>query len=161
MGDIDRVLQIYNALQTASLTDESCRTKNEELYQELCKLPNRTHPAVQQYQEEPCLVGELNSKRDFGAHDPLEFSEITRRLNLMRTDQLGHTCGHKSYYLLGELAELEEALIKYTVTELLKEKFQLVSVPDILQSHVLECCGMTINRDRTQVCSYFETFMPV
>ncbi|XP_047029666.1 serine--tRNA ligase, mitochondrial-like [Helicoverpa zea] len=55
--------------------------------------------------------------------------------------------------LPGELAELEEALIKYTVGKLLQEKFQLVSVPDILPSQVLESCGMTINSDRTQIYS--------
>lgn len=150
VGNIDRALEIYKAFQMASVSDALYNTMKEELYRELGKLPNRTHPNVQ-YQEDPCQLNVLNNKRDFGEHSPLEFGEITRRLNLMRTEKLGHTCGHKSYYFLGELAELEEALIKYTVSLLLKENFQLVAVPDILPSYVLESCGMHVNTDRTQV----------
>ena len=129
-----------------------------QLYEIVCSerlscLPNKTHPSVVE-NVDPQVIREINQKRDFQAHSPLEFSEITRRLNLVRTDQLGHTCGHKSYYFLGELAELEQALIKYTLNKLLQEKFQLVSVPDILPSQVLESCGMTVNSDRTQVTFY-------
>lgn len=151
IGDVQKVLEMYNVYKQTSVTDSEYDNLRETLYKELCILPNKTHPSVRDYSEEPLLVHELNSKRDFGFHIPLEFSEITRRLNLMRTDKLGQTCGHKSYYFLGELAELEEALIKYSVSALLKKGFQLVSVPDILPSNVLESCGMTVNSDRTQV----------
>lgn len=151
VGNIERVLETYNIFKQTPATDQSYKVLKESLFKELCNLPNKTHPLVKNYKDDPRLVREINKRRDFGINTPLEFSEITRRLNLMRTDKLGQTCGHKSYYFLGELAELEEALIKYTVTMLLKKNFQLVSVPDILPSHVLESCGMSINNDRTQV----------
>lgn len=151
VGDIDRVLEMYNVYKQTPLTDATYNTLKEHFYNELKNLPNKTHPSVKEYKDEPCLVHKLNKKRDFGDHKPLDFSDITRRLNLMRTDKLGQTCGHKSYYFLSQLAELEEALIKYTVCSLLKKGFHLVSVPDILPSNVLESCGMTINNDRTQV----------
>lgn len=151
IGDIKRVLDSYKVLTTIPSTDSKFHSIKERLYKDLSGLPNKTHPAVREYNGEPNLVREINKKRDFGNLVPLEFSEITRRLNMMRTDKLGHTCGHKSYYFLGELAELEEALIKYTVSFLLRKKFELVSVPDILPSNVLESCGMTVNSDRTQV----------
>lgn len=150
VGDINRVLDIYSSLQNTPDGD-GYHSLREDLYKELSKLPNRTHPAVQSYKDEPQLVHEINTKRNFGTYSPLQFSEITDRLNLMRTDKLGNTCGNKSYYYVAELAELEEALIKYTVLALLSRKFQLVSVPDILSSNVLKSCGMTINSDRTQV----------
>lgn len=155
VGDIQRVLDIYNTLQSTTVTDIKYNQIKEELSKELQKLPNRTHPKVQQYEEECQVIKKINEKKDFSQHPALEFSDITRRLNLMRTDKLGHTCGHKSYYFLGELAELEEALIKYTVTTILKKGFQLVSVPDILPSKIIESCGMAVNNDRTQVCIAF------
>lgn len=151
IGDINKVLEIYSLYKDTQIDNLSHSSIKESLYKELAKLPNKTHPTVKEYTETPQVVHEINRKKDFGAHKPLEFSEITQLLNLMRTDKLGYTCGNKSYYYLGELAELEEALIKYTVFSLLKRKFQLVSVPDILSSNVLQSCGMTINNDRTQV----------
>ncbi|KAJ2949114.1 hypothetical protein O0L34_g6053 [Tuta absoluta] len=153
VGDISRVLEMYNIFKQTPPSDNHYKAIREDLYQALGNLPNKTHPSVKEYQDEPVILHELNDKRDFGKHTPLEFSEITRRLNLMRTDKLGQTCGHKSYYFLGELAELEEALIKYTVSALLKKNFQFVSVPDILPSNVLQSCGMTVNSDRTQIYS--------
>lgn len=150
VGDVNRVMNKYKLFKTTAVADASYQIIRDSLYKELSCLPNKTHPSIVE-NVEPQVVQEINQKRHFGAHTPLEFSEITRRLNLVRTDKLGHMCGHKSYYFLGELAELEEALIKYTVNKLLQENFQLVSVPDILPSQVLESCGMTVNSDRTQV----------
>lgn len=151
IGDIDRVLDAYKLLKMTPVNDSTYNSIKTNLFRELSFLPNKTHPSVRDYELEPRLMHEINKKRNFGEHKPLEFSEITRRLNLMRTDKLGHTCGHKSYYFLSQLAELEEALLKYTVSYLLGKNFELVSVPDILPSNVLESCGMTVNSDRTQV----------
>ncbi|GBP47574.1 hypothetical protein EVAR_40130_1 [Eumeta japonica] len=153
IGNIHEVVQIYNTLLKTPKTDASYEDLKSSLYRNLLKLPNKTHPAVQQYQDKPYVVKTLNVKKDFGSHKPIEFSEITRLLNLMRTDQLGNTCGHKSYFFMGGLAELEEALIKYTVSSLLKKNFKFVSVPDILPRNILESCGMTVNSDRTQIYS--------
>lgn len=153
--DIEKVLNTYNSLNEISKSTEAHSKLKELLRQELLKIPNKTHPDVLNYKEEPIIVKNINNKRDFGSYKPLEFSEITRYLNLIRTDRLGYTCGNKSYYFLEELAELEEALIKYSVTKLLKNGFKLISVPDILPSHVIEKCGMSINSDRTQVCICF------
>lgn len=147
VGDINRVLELYNLFKTTPEVDS--QEIREKLCKELSSLPNRTHPNVKT-NINPTVIDLIDKKKDF-SHKPLEFSEITQRLNLIRTEKLGNTCGHKSYYFLGELAELEEALIKYTVTKLLKENFELVSVPDILPRNVLESCGMAVNGDRTQV----------
>lgn len=147
VGDIKKVLELYNIIKTSPEVNDTKIA--EELSKELSSLPNRTHPSVKT-NVDPSTKYIINKKKDF-SHTPLEFSEITQRLNLIRTEKLGNTCGHKSYYFLGELAELEEALIKYTVTKLLKENFKLVSVPDILPRNVLESCGMAVNGDHTQV----------
>ncbi|XP_028173552.1 serine--tRNA ligase, mitochondrial [Ostrinia furnacalis] len=153
IGDIDRVLNTYKVLKSTPVCDVNYNSIKTNLLRELSYLPNKTHPTVREYEHEPFLLHEINKRKEFGEYKPLEFSEITRRLNLMRTDKLGHTCGHKSYYFLSQLAELEEALIKYTVSYLIKNNFQLVSVPDILPSNILESCGMAINSDRTQIYS--------
>lgn len=156
VGDINEVLKIYNSLNELKANDPNKLELSESLYSALIKLPNRTHPTVQAYTDKPQVVKKINAKKDFSnSYKALEFSEITRYLNLMRTDRLGYTCGPRSYYFMSELAELEEALIKYTVKNLVKKNFKLISVPDILPSNVLESCGMLINNDRTQVRLFF------
>lgn len=151
VGDIDKALYLYKTLKTTSDRDHYYDSIKLNLFKELNILPNRTHPTVENYADEPHVIHEINQKKDFGKNKPLEFSRITELLNLMRTDKLGYTCGNKSYYYFGALAELEEALIKYTVSTLLGKDFLLISVPDILPRNLLEGCGMAINTDRTQV----------
>ncbi|XP_028028065.1 serine--tRNA ligase, mitochondrial [Bombyx mandarina] len=152
VGDVDRVMQLYKIITKTSEDNHEYERIKQDLYEALSILPNKTHPFVKG-KFEPHIAHEINKKKDFGEYKPFEFSEITRLLNLMRIEKLGHTCGHKSYYFFGELAELEEALIKYTVKKLLDDGFQLISVPDILASNVLESCGMSVKSDRTQIYS--------
>jgi seryl-tRNA synthetase len=52
---------------------------------------------------------------------------------------------------MGELAELEQALIRLVLRRLIKEGFKLVSVPDILSSEAIENCGMPTKGERNQV----------
>ncbi|XP_013164304.1 PREDICTED: serine--tRNA ligase, mitochondrial [Papilio xuthus] len=153
IGDVDKALNLYNTLKTTPNGDQCSDLIKLNLFKELNILPNRTHPIVVNYADEPQVIHQINQKKDFGTHKPLEFSKITELLNLMRTDKLGYTCGNKSYYYFGALAELEEALIKYTVSTLISKDFLLISVPDILPRNLLEGCGMTINTDRTQIYS--------
>ncbi|XP_050666159.1 serine--tRNA ligase, mitochondrial [Leptidea sinapis] len=152
VGNIDRVLDLFQSLQKPH-NDKSYKLLNENLCKELMLLPNKTHPVVQNYQEDPHILHYINQKKDFGSHKPLEFSEICQVLNLIRTDKLGYTCGNKSYYYLGDLAEYEEALIKYTVAYLLRKGFQLISVPDIISGDVIRNCGMVLDNQHTQIYS--------
>jgi seryl-tRNA synthetase len=49
------------------------------------------------------------------------------------------------------LAELEQGLIKFTIDQLEKFGFEMISVPDILYPRVIESCGMAVRGDRNQV----------
>lgn len=151
VGDINRIHELYAKFRTISSSDSMYKNIEDTFHSELLKLPNRTHPAVRDYNEDPRTVSTINVRKHFGSFKPFEFSEITQLFNLMRTDKLGYTCDSKSYYYFGELAEYEEALLKYTVSSLIKKGFALVSVPDILSSDIINSCGMAVNSDRTQV----------
>ncbi|CAK1556369.1 unnamed protein product [Leptosia nina] len=153
VGDINRVHDLYKKLKETSVDDSNYVSLKDNFYKELTSIPNKTHPTVQQYNDHPRTISTINTRKDFGSHKPLDFSEITQLLNLMRTDKLGYTCDNKSYFYFGDLAEYEEALIKYTVSCLLEKGFSLVSVPDILSGDIIRSCGMMINRDRTQIYS--------
>ena len=49
------------------------------------------------------------------------------------------------------MAELEQALIRFTVKELLRRGFELISVPDVLYPEIIESMGMTVRGERDQV----------
>lgn len=105
VGDIKVVQELHERLKNENL-DESTKTElSKQLESELKKIPNRTHPDVSEYGDDPKIVGYFNEKPQF-KHKPLEFSEIGKKLNVIRTEYLGNFTGHRSYYLMSDLAEL-------------------------------------------------------
>lgn len=105
VGNIQLVHEIKNKLSSEDLSADNRILINELLQDELSKIPNETHPEVISYGDEPKVVAYFNEMPKF-KRDPLEFSVITKKLNLLRTDYMGNYAGHKAYFLTGELAEL-------------------------------------------------------
>lgn len=150
IGSIGRVHELHNKLKNGGLSEENKVTLVNELKEELKLIPNKTCPLVTAYGDNPKVVKVIGNKRKFD-FQPREFSEITKMLHLIRTDNLSNLSGHKSYYLMGDLAEMEQALVWFTMKKLLERKFHFISVPDILPAHIIESCGMSTKGDRTQV----------
>lgn len=150
IGNIGRVHELHNKLKNGGLSDENKVNLVNELKEELKLIPNKTCPLVTAYGDNPEVVKVIGNKRIF-AFQPREFSEITKMLHLIRTDNLSNLSGHKSYYFMGDLAEMEQALVWFTMKKLLERKFRFISVPDILPAHIIESCGMNTKGDRTQV----------
>lgn len=99
VGNIQLVHDLKKQLDSGSSKDKS------SFEAELRKIPNKTHPAVRDYGEEPKVVEYYNDKPTFKGK-PLEFSEICKKLNILRTEYLGNFTGHRSYYLMNDLVEL-------------------------------------------------------
>ncbi|XP_036146272.1 serine--tRNA ligase, mitochondrial isoform X2 [Monomorium pharaonis] len=139
VGDIDKVLEYSNNPE-----------KQELFLQELSKIPNCTHPAVVEYGNEPRLLKECGRKPEF-VFEPKEFGELASNLKAIRTNTLGPITGQRSYILLGDLAELEEALIQYSLKRLMEHGFKLLTVPDIILTKIIEKCGLIVDDGRTLV----------
>lgn len=139
IGNIDKVLEYSNDPE-----------KRKLLLQELSKIPNCTHPAVIEYGDKPRLLKECGKKAEFD-FEPQEFGELATNLKAIRTYTLGPVSGQRSYILLGDLAELEEALIQHALRRLRKHGFKLLSVPDIIPTKIIERCGLIVDNDRTLV----------
>lgn len=150
VGNIKLVNDLKIKLDKLEKDTTEFKTIQNQLNNELSKIPNRTHPNVVGYENEPKIIKHIGCERKFDS-EPREFYEVTKRLNLVRTDQLGNVSGNKSYYFLGEMAKLEQALIQFTLSKLIKNNYKLISVPDILPRYVIESCGMNTKGDRTQV----------
>ncbi|XP_055609717.1 serine--tRNA ligase, mitochondrial [Uranotaenia lowii] len=151
IGDIDRVHDLHERLNGCNDARERDRI-GRELEQELRKIPNRTHPDVLHYGQEPKVVAMYGEKpRPKTGGKVFEFFDIAKKMNIFRMEKLGNFNGHKSYYLMGDLAELEQALIQYALSKLFAKNFNLVTVPDILPARVIESCGMNTSGERNQV----------
>lgn len=150
LGNIQLVQSLKNQLDSMSVDDLKREVILKEFTDEILKIPNKTHPAVKGYGEDAKIIEMVGNKRHFD-FKPREFEAIAKQLKLIRLDQLGNVSGSRSYFFLGQLAELEQALIRYTLSELLNRNFQLYSVPDLLDRHVIESCGMSTRGARNQV----------
>lgn len=139
IGDIDKVLEYSNKPE-----------KRELFLQELSKIPNCSHPVVLDYGDKPRLIKECGRKAEYD-FEPQEFTELLTSLKALRTEKLGPMSGQRSYVLLGDLAELEEALVRYTVRTLMRHGFKLLSVPDIIPTQIIERCGLIVDGNRTLI----------
>ncbi|XP_037805534.1 serine--tRNA ligase, mitochondrial [Lucilia sericata] len=143
-NNISYLRKLVNNIDSANDNDLN------QLEDELLKLPNYVHPRVWNYGSEVKEIFRFNPENTNKGYN-IEFSEMCKNLNIFRMDHLGNYTGHKSYYLLGKLAEMEQALIQLSIDVLKKNGFNLLSVPDILPKDIIEGCGMQTDGDRTQV----------
>ncbi|XP_014274990.1 serine--tRNA ligase, mitochondrial [Halyomorpha halys] len=147
IGDINKVLKLHKDWLNSS-SDNKDFLKSE-LIKAALKIPNMSHSEISHLNEEPVIVREIGRLKE-ASFKFLTFEEIANKFNLCRTDVSKFT-GPRSYYLLDQLALLEQALIKYALFKLKKLNFSLLSVPDILPRNIIEMCGMETRGKRNQV----------
>ncbi|XP_045123604.1 serine--tRNA ligase, mitochondrial-like [Portunus trituberculatus] len=150
VGDIHKVLQLRQKLESVSESSHEYQLVQEELEKEALNIPNDASPHLWAYGEEPKVLEYVNPKPQF-SFTPLELGQLGQRLDILRTENLGNVTGTRSYFFKGALAQLEHALIKYSVSHLLKKGFTLMSVPDLLYSEIIEDCGMNTQGEHSQV----------
>ncbi|XP_049785462.1 uncharacterized protein LOC126188062 [Schistocerca cancellata] len=153
VGNINRVLELHKRISSLSPDrEDEMQELRKEFEEEALLIPNKSFPSLSQYGEEPKVLNFQGVKPSF-PFKAKEFSEITIQNRTLRTENLAIFTGHRGYCFSGQLAELEQALVRYTVRELLSRNFKLISVPDILPREVIEGCGMNTRGERTQVFS--------
>jgi seryl-tRNA synthetase len=79
-------------------------------------------------------------KRKMKTHD-----EILKELDLLDLDQAAKVSGARFYYLKGDLALLEQALIRFQIDELIKKGYTLISPPLMIRSEYYK--GVTAMAD--------------
>ena len=114
IGNINLVHELQTKLNTIDITDENYENLRRRFHEECLKIPNSTHPMVVEYGNDPRRVKIANKQRIFD-FVPRKCDELFKRLNMTRVDGLGPIAGSRAYYLLGELAEVEHALVKHTL----------------------------------------------
>lgn len=149
--DLLKVLPKLKELNQSRGNPEMYHSLKEELLPSLLWFPNSIHPKVlKNKSEEPDVVKKVGP-RPYFEYFPTNFEHLTKRLNILRTKHLGHISGNKSYFLKGDLAMLEHALVRFSISKLMKKQFELLYVPDILPKSNIEGCGMKTSSTHSQV----------
>lgn len=143
---IDKLLALSVSYNNSS---NNCSI-GEELNRLASLLPNTVHPYVKHYDGDFKVVKIVGEKKCY-PFEPLNGAQLLIEKDLMKMSSINILSGERSYYLLLELAKLEQALIDYTIQKLLDQDFVLISVPDILTNDIIERCGMSTKGPRTQV----------
>eukprot|EP00057_Strongylocentrotus_purpuratus_P032745 XP_788714.1 PREDICTED: serine--tRNA ligase, mitochondrial [Strongylocentrotus purpuratus] len=149
---------IDKGLNTKELESMLKEKKNQldraqnDFYRIAVAIPNSIHPDVPLTEDaDPVLIEEINEKRSFDF--PIKgHVELGEDLDIIRLKNLGHTTGHRSYFLKGAGSMLEDALVRFTLDRLIKNHgFKIIKVPDLIKPVVFEACGMRTEGLHTQV----------
>lgn len=106
IGNIKLIQELAEKLNSDILKPNERHDIDKKLQQEMRMIPNLTHPDVLDYGDEPKVIRLHNTDKYKYFFEPKEFSDITSKLNIMRMEHLGNFSGHKSYYLMSDLADL-------------------------------------------------------
>jgi seryl-tRNA synthetase len=91
---------------------------------------------------EPKLIGYINKHVDPDSKSHgASHVEIGRELGLLDFDGAGDVSGWGWYYLLGDAARLEHALVQYALSVASKYGWAQVSPPSMVYSHIATACG--------------------
>ncbi len=122
------------------------------------KVPNITHRDVVVSQDEgdnPVVETFMEpTKFDF---TPLDHEQLGRKLDIIDFDRATKVSGAKFYYLKGELAILEFALIQYALETVVKHGFVPFSTPDLAKREVLEGLGFNPRGESTNIYNVADT----
>ncbi|CAF0792264.1 unnamed protein product [Brachionus calyciflorus] len=136
------------ALKTNSENKHEIELLIEKMYRKAVQLPNFSDPTspVGAEDKAECVL-KLGDKK--GKTPTVD--QIAKLYGWLKDEQLPLYSTQRSYIIKKELADLETALVKYTLRFLNEKGFVLISVPDILHHSIIESCGFQTKGDRNQV----------
>lgn len=144
-SDLGQTLSIMDDVQAVREQGEALHTRlrsvTAELHWQAAQLPNSTHPSS------PIGDAAYNQLvRTFGPPPPpanphLDHVEVTRRLGIVDFEAGARTSGSAFYFLKGQGALLELALVQYALRQAIAAGFEPILPPDIVWSRLVGACG--------------------
>uniref|UniRef100_A0A158RDB1 AA_TRNA_LIGASE_II domain-containing protein n=1 Tax=Hydatigena taeniaeformis TaxID=6205 RepID=A0A158RDB1_HYDTA len=163
-ANFDEMLSLYQRLQSG---ERDLQPRLEQLY---LSLPNFSHSSTP--------IGDSSKFRLLHIHGSPKFiPQAKNEIELLSNEVVSHRwrnrgrrtglgtlrssrsltagCGPRAYAFYDSLAVLEAALLQLTLDRTRKAGFQLITVPDLLPTSVIQRCGFPITGARNQVCLNF------
>eukprot|EP00041_Stephanoeca_diplocostata_P011427 m.189758 g.189758 ORF g.189758 m.189758 type:complete len:534 (+) comp18529_c1_seq2:55-1656(+) len=135
----------------ATLEDEY-RFFQQRMWSIARSLPNETHPSSPIGWEENATVvavkGEISTGKDWNQRDHVQ---IANELDIVDFEAGASVSGRGFYYLKGDGAMLELALVHYTIHKLRAHGFEPLLTPDLIRETVVLNCGFQPRGNETQV----------
>ena len=123
------------------------RKEMEKFYMtEALSIPNKTHPSVLVDGAREDLVVETIGKKPKFDFEVADHIVIAQRFKGMRQKEMSKMIEKRNSFLIGGLAELEQALVHYTIDKLKERGFMFISVPNMLHDVVFEGAGLVNNK---------------
>ena len=110
--------------------EKQVRKYREKVDQHLLRLPNILHESVPYGKDESeNVVAKVVGKPPKFDFKPKSHVEVALNLGLIDFDRAAKVSGHGFYYLKGDLARLDYAIMNYTIDFLRKRRYTLVEPP--------------------------------
>ncbi|CCG24675.1 Dia4 protein [Candida orthopsilosis Co 90-125] len=122
----------------------------EEIYSKAEALPNLLDPAVPASEIKEELVQYINTSAEevgkyVGPDTSKDHKIIGERFGLFDFETASRISGPSWYYLLGDGALLEQALVQYALSKARRHGYKMVIPPSIVRSEVVHACGFKPN----------------
>ncbi|ODV84359.1 hypothetical protein CANARDRAFT_8712 [[Candida] arabinofermentans NRRL YB-2248] len=129
--------------------EENCTEIENEITTKVDQLPNLIHPSVQSKQIllqylnpiPELLAPNLIEDYPLSADPQFDHKGIMESMGLVEFNQATKISGRGWYYLLGDAALLEQALIQYSLKLARKAGFKMILPPSIVKTDVTSACG--------------------
>ncbi|KAI3407097.2 DIA4 [Candida oxycetoniae] len=139
-----KLKEIKSELQ---LLERESRDMQEEIYKRAERLPNlldETVPALTK-QEELIEYINLDPKEVEGLTTSKDHKQIGENLGIVDFSTASRVSGPSWYYLIGDGALLEQALVQYALSQARMRGYKMVAPPSMIKSEVVYACGFKPN----------------
>lgn len=126
--------------------DKSKNEATEKMHSLAEALPNWLDPTVPQDPNQPEIVHIINGETEQSIEDQLPQMQISHKdigvnLGLMNFTVPSRISGSSWYYLTGDGALLEQALVQFALSKARKAGYQMVTPPSIVKQEIANACG--------------------
>nr|XP_039262234.1 serine--tRNA ligase, mitochondrial-like [Styela clava] len=115
-------------------------------YENALMIPNITHPMVPVGDESAGEVIKTVNEKKKNKYLTYGHMDAGERTSIIRQKNISNFTGQRTYYLYKEAADLEQALVRYTIDRLKDKGFHMISGSNILHGSAYEGCGITSSK---------------
>lgn len=138
--------EIIETMRQTDARHDALKTELEAIEREMqaieAEIPNMPRPDVRVGRDaaENEVLREVGKKPEF-AFTPKPAHELGELLDVIDTKRAANVSGSRFAFLKGQLAELQFALIQFTMAELIPKGFQMVVPPVMVRRTAMEAMG--------------------
>lgn len=149
-GDPAAIEEVQKTLKSLkpkiSHVEERLSSLSEMIHKHVEALPNWLDESVPQSREEPAIEFYINGESEHSIMESLpalstDHKEIGESLNIMNFTVASRIAGSSWYYLVGDGALLEQALVQYALLRARKAGYKMIIPPSIVRREITHACG--------------------